>query len=140
MIDVTKPPKLLGGGGGMVATTMDYARFAQMLSKGGYLDGVRILGPKTVAYMTSDHLGTIPGYPLQGISYGLGFGVRMTPGIAPSAGSVNDYGWMGLAGSVFWVDPKDDMFVVFMINDMIIGPGMYYASLIRDLVYQALIK
>ena len=140
MSDVTKPPKLLGGGGGLVATTMDYARFAQMLLNGGSLDGVRILGPKTVAYMTSDHLGSIPGFPAPGVSYGLGFGVRMTPGIASVLGSVGGYYWMGFGGPVFWVDPKEDMFVVFMINDMIIGPTMYYVSLIHDLVYPALMK
>ena len=140
MLDVTKPPKLLAGGEGMVATTMDYARFAQMLLNGGYLNGVRILGPKTVAYMTSDHLGTIPGYFVPGYGFGLGFAVRMNPGVAPYVGSVGEYHWMGIAGSVFWVAPKDDMFVVFMMNDMITGPSMYYVSLIRDLVYQALIK
>jgi CubicO group peptidase (beta-lactamase class C family) len=140
MSDVTKPPKLLAGGEGIVATTMDYARFAQMLLNGGQLDGVRILGPKTVAYMTSDHLGSIPGFPASGSSYGLGFGVRMTPGINPSAGSMGDYSWGGFAGTAFWVDPKEDMFVVFMINDMIVGPGGYHGTLIRDLVYQAMIK
>lgn len=139
-IDVTKPPKLLSGGGGLVSSTLDYARFAQMLLNGGSLDGVRVLGPKTVSYMTSDHLGTIPGYYVPGGGFGLSFAVRTSPGIVPSAGSVHDYGWMGLAGSVFWVDPKEDMFVVFMINDMVIGPTLYYASLIRSLVYQALIN
>jgi len=140
MFDVTKPPKLLAGDGGMVATTMDYARFAQMLLNGGHLNGVRILGPKTIAYMTSDHLGSIPGFWFPGMSYGLGFGVRMTPGINAVAGSVGDYSWGGLAGTAFWVDPKEDMFVVFMINDLIVGPSNYHGSLIRDLVYQALIK
>jgi CubicO group peptidase (beta-lactamase class C family) len=147
MLDVTKPPKLLSGGGGMVGTTTDYARFCQMLLNGGHLDGVRILGPKTVAYMTSDHLGSIPVatnislYLIPpGLRYGLGFGVRMTPGIVSVAGSVGDYFWGGLAGTAFLVDPKEDMFVVFMINDMIVGPSGYHGFLIRDLVYQALMK
>ncbi|MGA3086761.1 MAG: serine hydrolase domain-containing protein [Thermodesulfobacteriota bacterium] len=140
MPNVTKPPKLLAGGEGLVATTMDYARFAQMLLNGGSLDGVRILGPKTVAYMTSDHLGSIPGFWFPGISYGLGFGVRMTPGVAFVAGSVGTYNWGGYAGTAFWVDPKEDMLVVFMINEMIVGPSNYHGSLIRDLVYQAMIK
>jgi CubicO group peptidase (beta-lactamase class C family) len=140
MLDVTKPPKLLLGGNGMVATTMDYARFAQMLLNGGHLDGVRILGPKTIPYMASDHLGSIPGFWFPGVSYGLGFGVRLTPGISSSAGSVGEYTWMGIAGAVFGVDPKEDMFVVFMINDMIVGPTLYHYSLIRNLVYQAIIK
>lgn len=145
--DVTKPPVFLLGGGGMVGTTMDYARLCQMLLNGGYLDGVRILGPKTVAYMTSDQLGSIP--VASGISslllppgksYGLGFGLRMNPGILATAGSVGEYTWGGVAGTAFWVDPKEDMFVVFMMNDMIVGPSGYYGSLIRDLVYQAMIK
>jgi CubicO group peptidase (beta-lactamase class C family) len=147
MLDVTKPPKFLSGGGGMVGTTMDYARFCQMLLNGGHLDGVRILGPKTVAYMTSDHLGSIPVAPNvsafimpPGMRYGLGFGVRMTPGIVSVAGTVGEYNWGGLAGTVFWVDPKEDMFVVFMINDMIVGPSNYHGFMMRDLVYQAMIK
>jgi CubicO group peptidase (beta-lactamase class C family) len=137
--DVTKPPKLLEGGGGLTSTTMDYARFAQMLLNGGELDGVRILGPKTVAYMTSDHLGPLPGF-WPGGGFGLGFGVRVAPGIFSAAGSPGDFYWMGYAGTFFFVDPKEDMFVVFMINDMIVGPTLYYSSLIRDLVYQAVIK
>jgi CubicO group peptidase (beta-lactamase class C family) len=64
----------------------------------------------------------------------------MTSGIVSSAGSVGDYNWGGYAGTAFWVDPKENMFVVFMINDMVIGPSGYYGSLIRDLVYQAMIK
>ena len=147
MHDVTRPPKFLAGGGGMMATTMDYARFCQMLLNGGSLDGVRILGPKTVAYMTTDHLGSIPvaiGISSllvpSGKSYGLGFGLRMTPGIVGAAGSKGEYMWGGLAGTAFWVDPKEDMFVVFMLNDMIAGPTGYHSALIRDLVYQAMIK
>jgi CubicO group peptidase (beta-lactamase class C family) len=140
MIDVTKPPKLLAGGEGLVATTMDYARFAQMLLNGGVLDGVRLLGPKTVAYMASDHLGSIPGYYLSPASgFGLGFAVRLTPGIGSIVASVDEYSWTGFAGTVFWVNQKEDMFVVFMLNDVTAGSG-YYASLLRSLVYQAIIK
>ncbi|HMK65391.1 MAG TPA: serine hydrolase domain-containing protein [Thermodesulfobacteriota bacterium] len=147
MLDAAQPPKFLAGGGGVMGTTMDYARFCQMLLNGGNLDGVRILGPKTVAYMTSDHLGSIPAATgissllvPPGKSYGLGFGLRMTPGIVSAAGSAGEYMWGGLAGTAFWVDPKEDIFVVFMLNDMIIGPSGYHSALIRDLVYQALLK
>jgi CubicO group peptidase (beta-lactamase class C family) len=147
MHDVTSLPKFLAGGGGLMGTTMDYARFCQLLLNGGSLDGVRILGPKTVAYMTSDHLGAIPvasgvssNLLPAGKSYGLGFGVRTTPGILAVAGSVGEYTWGGIAGTAFWVDPKEDLFVVYMMNDMVFGPSGYYGSLIRDLVYQALVK
>ncbi|MBI4764327.1 MAG: beta-lactamase family protein [Deltaproteobacteria bacterium] len=139
MLDVSKSPKFLAGGEGMVATPMDYARFALMLLKGGSLDGVRILGPKTVAYMTSDHLGSIPGYWFPGNGYGLGFGVRVMPGTNAMTGSVGDYYWMGSGGSYFLVDPKEDMFVVFMMNDME-RSGVDNGNLIRSLVYQALKK
>src|ERR1700675_2165718 len=86
------------GGGGMVATAMDYARFAQMLLNGGTLDGKRILSPKTVSYMTSDHLGTAinPGslyLPGAGFGFGLGFAVRKDAGVSPFAGTVGEVNW-----------------------------------------------
>ena len=131
------------GGGGMVGTATDYARFLQMLLTGGTLDGKRYLGPKTVAYMTADHMGNIiaPGpyfLPGPGYGFGLGFAVRKEPGISPVAGSPGEYYWGGAGGTYFWVDPKEDMFVVFMMQAPKQRP--HYRAVIRDMVYAALVN
>ena len=131
------------GGGGVVSTASDYARFLQMMLNGGTLDSKRILSPKTVAYMTSDHvsddISTAGGFlPGPGYGFGLGFAVRRTAGVAPNDGSVGDYWWNGVAGTQFWVDPKEDMFVVFMIQ----SPKQlrHYMSILRNMVYGAIEK
>jgi CubicO group peptidase (beta-lactamase class C family) len=131
------------GGGGMVSTAMDYARFLQMLLNGGTLDGKRILSPKTVAYMTSDHLGTaiVPGpyyLPGAGFTFGLGFAVRKDAGVSPYAGSVGELNWGGAGGTYFWVDPKEDMFVVFMMQSP--KQRVYYRGLLKDMIYAAVMK
>jgi CubicO group peptidase (beta-lactamase class C family) len=131
------------GGGGMVSTAMDYARFLQMLLNGGILDGKRILSPKTVAYMTSDHLGTaiVPGpyyLPGAGFTFGLGFAVRKDAGVSPYAGSVGELNWGGAGGTYFWVDPKEDMFVVFMMQSP--KQRVYYRGLLKDMIYAAVVK
>jgi CubicO group peptidase (beta-lactamase class C family) len=130
------------GGGGMVSTASDYARFLEMLLKGGTLNGKRYLSAKTVAYMTADHLeGIVPGpyyLPGRGYGFGLGFAVRTTAGGAPFAGSVGDYTWSGVAGTSFWVDPKEDLFVVFMMQ----SPRLrtHYMSVIRNMVYASIVS
>ena len=131
------------GGGGMVSTAMDYARFLQMLLNGGTLDGKRILSPKTVAYMTSDHLGRaiVPGpyyLPGAGFTFGLGFAVRKDAGVSPYAGSVGELNWGGAGGTYFWVDPKEDMFVVFMMQSP--KQRVYYRGLLKDMIYAAVMK
>jgi len=131
------------GGGGMVATAMDYARFCQMLLNGGSLDGKRILGPKTVAYMTADHLGTsiIPGplyLPGAGFGFGLGFAVRKDAGVSPFAGSVGELNWGGAGGTFFWIDPKEDMFVVFMMQSP--KQRVPYRFVLKEMVYAAISK
>jgi CubicO group peptidase (beta-lactamase class C family) len=131
------------GGGGMMSTATDYARFLQMMLNGGTLDGKRILSPKTVAYMTSDHLGEgiVPGpyyLPGPGYGFGLGFAVRRTTGIATDGGTAGDYTWNGVGGTHFWVDPKEDMYVVFMIQSPRQRP--HYMSIIRDMVYAAVVQ
>jgi CubicO group peptidase (beta-lactamase class C family) len=146
LIDVTVPPKIESGGGGAVATTADYARFCQMLLNGGSLDGVRILSRPTVRLMTADHLGPIaeaapspttgllgtPGY-----GFGLGFAVRRQDGIAGVQGSAGDYTWGGFAGTYFWIDPKEELFGVLMMQQP--GPvRVQYRKLFRQLVYQAI--
>ena len=131
------------GGGGMVSTAIDYARFCQMLLNGGTLDGKRILGPKTVAYMTSDHLGSViattPLYlPGPGFGFGLGFAVRTAAGVSPYAGSVGEYNWGGAGGTYFWVDPKEDLFVVFMMQSP--KQRVPYRGLLKDMIYAAITR
>jgi CubicO group peptidase (beta-lactamase class C family) len=130
------------GGGGMVSTAMDYARFLQMLLNGGTLDGKRILGPKTIAYMTSDHLGAaVPGpyyLPGAGYGFGLGFAVRRDAGVSPVQGSVGEYNWGGAGGTAFWVDPKEKMLVVFMMQSP--SQRVHYRALLREMVYAAIVE
>ena len=140
LFNMLEQPVMQSGGGGLVSTTMDYARFCQMLLNGGALDGVRIVGRKTLRLMASDHLG--PGVKVDspllpaGHGFGLGFAVRTHEGLAPFAGSVGQFFWSGMAGSFFWIDPVEDLFAVFMSQ----GPGQreYFRTLVRGLVYAAL--
>jgi CubicO group peptidase (beta-lactamase class C family) len=140
VIDVTRPRKFLSGGGGSVSTAADYLRFSLMLLNGGQLDGVRLLGRKTVELMTADHLGGIDTsarfLPGAGFGFGLGFAVRKEIG-ATSPGSIGDFYWGGLAGTFFWIDPTEKLAVIFMIQAPSQQP--YYPSLIRMLVEQALV-
>jgi len=113
--------KMESGGGGMVSTIDDYARFAQMILNGGTLDGRRYLSPKTVAYMGANHIGpgsgVVPGpyyLPGLGFGFGLGFAVRTDIGVAPYEGSVGEMNWSGAGGTTFWVDRQENMVVVFM--------------------------
>jgi len=129
------------GGGGMVGTVADYARFATMLMNGGTLDGKRYIGPKTLAFMTSDHMAStiVPGpyyLPGSGYTFGLGFGVRRDAGMVPTAGSVGEYNWGGAGGTYFWADPKENMFVVFGMQ----SPKMRvpYRQVLRNMIYAAI--
>jgi len=140
LFNMLEKPVMESGGGGLVSTTMDYARFCQMLLNGGALDGNRIIGRKTLELMTSDHLA--PDVKIQGglmppgYGFGLGFAVRTHQGIAPFPGSVGQFFWSGMAGTFFFIDPKEDLFAVFMMQ----GPGQrqYTRTLVRDLVYASL--
>jgi CubicO group peptidase (beta-lactamase class C family) len=121
MNDPRVPQKWESGGGGMVSTITDYARFTQMLLNGGALDGKRYLSPKTVAFMGANHIGPaaniVPGpyyLPGPGFGFGLGFAVRTEVGTSPVEGSVGEMSWSGAGGTAFWIDPKEDMFVVLM--------------------------
>jgi CubicO group peptidase (beta-lactamase class C family) len=139
LFNMLEKPAMESGGGGLVSTTMDYARFCQMLLNGGMLDGNRIIGRKTLQLMASDHLG--PKIKLEGPmvppghSFGLGFAVRTHEGLAPFAGSVGQFYWSGVAGTFFWIDPKEELFAVFMAQ----GPGQreYLRTQLRSLVYAA---
>ena len=138
LINVHDAPKFESGGGGLVSTAGDYARFLQMMLNRGRMDGMRFLSRKTIELMTADHLGPMTGAPdllLPGYGFGLGFAVRLEPGIAHVPGSVGQYFWGGLAGTTFWVDPAEELFAIMLIQ----GPGQrdYFRNLFRDLVYAA---
>jgi CubicO group peptidase (beta-lactamase class C family) len=117
----TAPPRFEMAGTGLIGSLGDYARFCAMLAGGGALGGVRILGPRTLAFMASDHLG--PGFARQdtpllppGHGFGLGFAVRTAPGVAPSPGAVGDFFWGGVAGTAFVISPELDLFAVMMVQ------------------------
>jgi CubicO group peptidase (beta-lactamase class C family) len=123
LIDVREPVAFESAGGGLVSTAADYARFLALLLNEGALDGVRLLGRQTVRWMTSDHLGDLPRAEAvlpPGYGFGLGFAVRMHAGIANVAGSVGDYGWSGLAGTCFFVDPAEGLLALALVQ----APGM----------------
>jgi len=109
------------GGAGMSGTITDYARFAQMLLNGGSLEGRRILAPESVALMTSDHIGPETGiardrdyWPGPTSGFGLGFAVRTSQ---PLPGwPLGEYRWDGVGGTFFFIDPKDDLFVILMVQ------------------------
>jgi CubicO group peptidase (beta-lactamase class C family) len=134
------------GGGGTVSTATDYLRFAEMLRCGGKLGAADILGRGTVALMTSDHLPASFNNMIAdkmdpaatGYGFGLGFAVRRQNGIAAMAGSAGDHYWSGVYGTYFWIDPKEELAVVFMAA----APGLIrlrYRQMARNLVYQALV-
>jgi len=140
LFNMLDKPVMESGGGGLVSTAMDYARFSQMLLNGGALDGNRIVGRKTLQLMASDHLGPnvkvdSPLMPA-GHGFGLGFAVRTHQGMAPFPGSLGQFFWSGMAGTFFWIDPKEELFAVFMSQ----GPGQreYVRSMVRNLVYAAM--
>jgi CubicO group peptidase (beta-lactamase class C family) len=140
-----KPQKWESGGGGAVSTAADYLRFVEMLRARGILGATRILGRKTVELMRADHLGpevdnriTTMDPACNGYGFGLGFAVRKAPGIAAQLGSTGDYYWSGVYGTYFWIDPAEELAVVFMAA----APGqmrLRYRQLLRGLVLQALV-
>jgi CubicO group peptidase (beta-lactamase class C family) len=151
--DPAVKPDLFSGGGGMFSTAGDYARFSQMLLNGGELEGVRILGPKTIALMTSDQLpanterhtpvamalGPFGPTPEMGTSFGLGFAVRVDAGRNPEPGSVGDFSWGGITGTLFWVDPKEKLVAVMMVQSAQAVNGLMWRQA-RTMVYQALVN
>ena len=140
---------LFSGGGGLVSTAMDYAKFSEMMRRGGSFNGARILGPKTVAFMTKNHLaedsmldswGETPtddiGRP--GFGFGLGFGVVTDSTAISIMGSDGEYNWGGAAGTVFWIDPVEELVVISMIQLM--QSPWPLRSDVKVAVYQALIE
>ena len=136
-----KPAVLLLGGAGLVSTTMDYARFVQMLLNGGELDGVRLLSRKTVELMSTDHLGAMPvvspTLPM-GYGFGLTFAVNRGVGHTGIIGSMGEFNWGGAAGTSFWIDPKEQMIGVFMIQ-ILPSTDLTYRKEFKQLAYQAII-
>src|ERR1700744_1373078 len=139
LFNMLEKPVMESGGGGLVSTTMDYARFSQMLLSGGTLEGTRIIGRKTLELMASKHLGPEVKVDSPLLPAGHGFGlvsaVRPHKGIAPFPGSVGQFFWSGMAATFFWIAPTEDLFTVFMMQ----GPGQrtHIRTLLRDLVYAA---
>jgi CubicO group peptidase (beta-lactamase class C family) len=142
--DGTKPYKFDCGGGCAVSTAIDYLRFAQMLLNRGELDGVRILTRKSVDYMTADHMGpeidatNLRNYPnINGYGFGLGVAVRRGAGISGVNSSPGEFHWAGSTGTYFWVDPAEELAVVFMAH----APGAiryYHRQVMHAMVMQAL--
>jgi CubicO group peptidase (beta-lactamase class C family) len=136
------------GGGGLTGTTADYMRFCEMLRRGGELDGVRILGPRTLEMMHMNHLpggkdltqlaiGSFSETANEGVGFGLGF--ASTQGVVATGGlGVGDYYWGGAASTIFWVDPKEDMTMVFMTQLMPSGTFNFRGQL-KNLVYSAIV-
>ncbi|HEY1574257.1 MAG TPA: serine hydrolase domain-containing protein [Pseudonocardiaceae bacterium] len=145
----TARPAFLSGGGGLISTAGDYHRFTQLLLRGGELDGVRLLGSRTIAHMTRNHL---PGgvdleefgrplfaeAPFDGVGFGLGFSVLQNPAKAESLSSRGEFAWGGAASTAFWVDPLEDMTVQFF-TQLLPSSTHPLRSQLRQLAYQALV-
>jgi CubicO group peptidase (beta-lactamase class C family) len=135
------------GGGGMVTTMSDFARFAQMLLNGGELDGKRYLGRETFAAMTTDHIGPGSGvardhfyFPGDGFGFGYGYGVRTDPGkaVPPPPGSIGEIKWDGASGTYFVVDPANDLFFILLENSP--SERTRIQPALKQIIYDALAK
>ena len=149
--DPARPAKWFSGGGGLLSTAADYARFGQLLLNEGELDGTRLLSRKSVQLMVTNHLpaglefgprtadlGIAAPLPSLGQGYGLGLGMRRETGLSPVPGSVGDYYWGGALGPYFWADPGERLVTVFMLQELNVQRRTRYRALLRALVYQAL--
>ena len=140
-------PTFVSGGGGLVSTASDYLRFCRMLLNGGALEGIRLLSPKTIELMTANHLPEGKELPdlsvslfseatYAGVGFGLGFAVTLNPARTLIPGTPGDYSWGGMASTYFWIDPREDLIVLFMTQLM---PSATYPLRreLRTLVYSA---
>jgi CubicO group peptidase (beta-lactamase class C family) len=144
-----RPATWLSGGGGLVSTAADYHRFTQMLLRGGELDGARVLGSRTVAYMGRNHL---PGgadleavgrplfaeMPFDGVGFGLGVSVVLDPVRYRTLSSAGEMAWGGAASTAFWVDPREELTALFF-TQLVPSSAYPIRSSLRRLVYQALV-
>jgi CubicO group peptidase (beta-lactamase class C family) len=133
---VDGPRRSFSGGAGLLSTAHDYARFLQMLLDGGTLEGVRVLGPETVALMTTNQSGML--YSQSGEGFGLGFSILEQPGANGRVESVGTFGWGGAYGSTYEVDPRQHLVLVFMMQ--LLPSRSTIASKFPMLVYQALVE
>jgi CubicO group peptidase (beta-lactamase class C family) len=139
MMNAREVPALESGGGGLVSTADDYIRFLQLMRNRGSFAGTRLASRKTIEWMTADHLGGIPAQGdllMPGYGFGLGFSVRMQPGMAPLPGSVGQYFWSGIGGTLFFVDPAEDLFALLLTQAP--NQRIFFRHLFRHLVYGAL--
>jgi CubicO group peptidase (beta-lactamase class C family) len=126
------------GSGGLFSTAEDYSRFSQMLLDGGAYDGTRLLGRKTVELMTQNHIGNLPLWPdLAGYRFGLGFRVLADVGASAHPGSAGSFGWGGAYGTYLWIDPKEEMFGILMVQIRPIIQAMRFDSM--SLALQAIV-
>ncbi len=144
-----KPPTFFSGGGGLVSTASDYFRFCQMLLNGGELDGVRILGKKTIELMTMNHLpegqdltdltlSTFSQTASEGFGFGLGFSIHLGSDKSQVIGSVGEYAWGGAASTLFWIDPLEDLIVIFLTQFMPDGTFNFRGQL-KTIIYPAIL-
>lgn len=143
-----KEPGFKSGGGGLTGTSADYLRFCEMLRRGGELDGARVLGPRTIELMHMNHLpggkdltqlalGTFSETANEGVGFGLGFASTLGQ-VATGTLGAGDYYWGGAASTIFWVDPKEDLSVVFMTQLMPSGTFNFRGQL-KSIIYSAII-
>ena len=143
-----QPPAVLSGGGGLVGTARDYLRFAEMLRRGGELDGVRLLSPRTVSYMTRNHLPDGVdleqfGRPLfaettfDGVGFGLGVSVVTDPAKGKVLTSAGEYGWGGAFSTFFFISPLEDL-TVLLFTQLLPSSTHHIRSQLKQLVYQSI--
>jgi len=143
------PPRCFSGGGGLVSTAADYLRFCRMLAAGGALDGQRILGRKTLELMTRNHLpggrdlsefalGAFAETPYAGVGFGLGFSVQLDCAKGGVVGSEGEFAWGGAASTVFWVDPVEDLIVIFLTQFMP-SHTFNFRGQLKSIVYGAIV-
>jgi len=144
------PPSFISGGGGLVSTMADYTRFCKMLAGGGQLDGTQYISPKTLALMTANHLPNGADIPTMsvslfseaaysGVGFGLGFSTTLDPAKTLIPGSAGDFSWGGAASTFFWVDPAEDLFMIFM-TQLLPSSAYPIRRELRTLTYAAVLE
>ena len=142
-------PSFISGGGGLTSTTADYVLFCEMLRRGGELDGVRILGPRTIKLMTKNHLaggrdltqmalGAFSETANEGVGFGLGFAMTLSE-VDTGALGEGDYYWGGAASTIFWIDPAEDMVVIFM-TQLMPSATFNFRGQLKNIIYSAIVE